>query len=254
MSGHSKWSKVKHFKGAVDAKRGKLFSKLGKELTVAAKHGGGDPGFNPRLRTILMKARAVNMPAENIDRAIKKGTGELPGQTYEEATYEGYAAGGVALLVDVLTDSKNRTAAEIRTIFTKHGGHMAGANAVKHLFHRKGQIAVAKEQISEDDLMTLVLDAGAEDMVVHPDSFEIITDPHQFEPVHKALETKGIKPQLAEVTQLPLTPVPVADEKTARAILALIDALEDNDDVQNVYSNYDIPDEIVEKVNAAAAG
>jgi len=252
MSGHSKWAKVKHFKGAVDAKRGKLFSKLGKEMTVAAKHGGGDPGFNPRLRTILLKAKAANMPADNIDRAIKKGTGELPGQTYEEVTYEGYAAGGVALLIDVLTDSKNRTAAEIRMIFTKHGGHMAGANAVKHLFHRKGQIAVPKEQISEDELMALVLEAGAEDMVVHPDSYEIITDPHQFEGVHKVLETKGIKPQLAEVTQLPLTPVPVADEKTARAVLSLVDALEDNDDVQNVYSNYDIPDEIMEKAQAAA--
>jgi len=252
MSGHSKWAKVKHFKGAVDAKRGKIFSKLGKEMTVAAKHGGGDPGFNPRLRTILLKAKAANMPADNIERAIKKGTGELPGQIYEEVTYEGYAAGGVALLIDVLTDSKNRTAAEIRTIFTKHGGHMAGANAVKHLFHRKGQLAVAKEQISEDDLMTLVLEAGAEDMVVHSDSYEIITDPHQFEAVHKALETKGIKPLSAEVTQLPLTPVPVADEKTARAVLSLVDALEDSDDVQNVYSNYDIPDEIMEKAQPAA--
>jgi YebC/PmpR family DNA-binding regulatory protein len=253
MSGHSKWSKIKHTKGVVDSKRGKVFAKLGKEMTVAAKHGGGDPGFNPRLRTILMKARAVNMPADNIDRAIKKGTGELPGVSYEEMTYEGYATGGVALLVEVLTDSKNRTAAEIRMMFTKHGGNMAGANAVKHLFHRKGQIAVAKEQISEDDLMALVLDAGAEDMTAHPDGYEIITDPHQFEAVHKALETKGIKPQSAEVTQLPLTPVPVADEKTARAVLALIDALEDNDDVQNVYSNCEIPDEIVEKATAAAA-
>ena len=253
MAGHSKWAKVKHFKGAVDAKRGKLFSKLGKEMTVAAKHGGGDPGFNPRLRTILLKAKAANMPADNIERAIKKGTGELPGQTYEEVTYEGYAAGGVALLVDVLTDSKNRTAAEIRAIFTKHGGHMAGANAVKHLFHRKGQITVAREQISEDDLMTLVLEAGAEDMIVHSDSYEIVTDPHQFEAVHKALETKSIKPQSAEVTQLPLTPVPVADERAARAVLSLVDALEDNDDVQKVYSNYDIPDEIMEKAQSAAA-
>jgi YebC/PmpR family DNA-binding regulatory protein len=252
MSGHSKWSKIKHTKGVVDAKRGKIFAKLAKEIAVACKHGGGDPGFNPRLRTILMKARAVNMPADNIDRAIKKGTGELPGVTYEEITYEGYAPGGVALLVDLLTDSKNRTAAEIRTMFSKHGGNMAVAGAVKHLFHRKGQILVAKEQISEDDLMGLVLDAGAEDMVSHPDSYEILTDPHQFEAVHKALEAKNIKPQSAEVTQLPITPVPVADEKTARAVLSLIDALEDNDDVQNVYSNCDIPDEIMEKTQAAA--
>jgi YebC/PmpR family DNA-binding regulatory protein len=252
MSGHSKWSKIKHTKGVVDSKRGKVFAKLGKELTVAARHGGGDPGFNPRLRTILMKARAVNMPADNIDRAIKKGTGELPGVSYEEITYEGYAPGGVALLVELLTDSKNRTAAEIRTLFSKHGGHMAVAGAVKHLFHRKGQILVAKEQISEDDLMSLALDAGAEDMISHPDTHEILTDPHQFEAVHKALETKNIKPQSAEITFLPLTPVPVADEKTARAVLALIDALEDNDDVQSVYANDDIPDEIMEKIQAAA--
>jgi YebC/PmpR family DNA-binding regulatory protein len=253
MSGHSKWSKVKHFKGAVDAKRGKLFAKLGKEMAVAAKHGGGDPGFNPRLRTILLKARASNMPADNIERAIKKGTGELPGVSYEEITYEGYAPGGVALLVELLTDNKNRTAAEIRTLFTKHGGNMAGAGAVKHLFHRKGQILVAKEQISEDELMTLALDAGAEDMSSHPENYEIITDPHQFEAVHKALEAKGIKPQSAEVTNLPLTPVLVTDEKTARAVLALVEALEDNDDVQNVYSSEDIPDDVMEKVHAAAA-
>ena len=252
MSGHSKWSKIKHTKGVVDSKRGKVFAKLGKEMTVAAKHGGGDPGFNPRLRTILMKARAVNMPADNIDRAVKKGTGELPGVTYEEITYEGYAQGGVAILVDLLTDNKNRTAAEIRTIFTKHGGNMAGAGAVKHLFHRKGHILVPKEQISEEDLMTLVLEAGAEDMTAQDDTYEILSDPHQFEEIHKALEAKSIKPQSAEVTYLPITPVPVADEKTARAVLSLIEALEDNDDVQNVYANFDIPDEIMEKTQAAA--
>src|SRR5579871_5242256 len=202
MSGHSKWSKIKHTKGVVDSKRGKVFAKLGKEMTVAAKHGGGDPGFNPRLRTILMKARAVNMPADNIERAIKKGTGELPGVTYDEITYEGYAPGGVALLVELLTDNKNRTAGEIRSIFTKHGGNMAGANAVKHLFHRKGQILVAKDQISEDELMSLVIDAGAEDMIAHPDTYEILTEPNQFEVVHKALEAKNIKPQSAEIAQL----------------------------------------------------
>jgi len=253
MSGHSRWSKVKHYKGTLDSKRGKTFAKLGKEMSVAAKHGGGDPGFNPRLRTILMKARAVNMPADNIDRAIKKGTGELPGVMYEEITYEGYAPGGVALLMELLTDNKNRTAAEIRQIFTKHGGNMAVSGAVKHLFHRKGQILVAKEQISEDDLMGLALDAGAEDMISHPDTYEILTDPHQVEAVHKALEAKGIKPQSAEIAFLPLTTAAITDEKTARAALGLIDALEDNDDVQNVYSNEDIPDEIMEKATAAAA-
>ena len=253
MSGHSKWSKVKHYKGALDAKRGKVFAKFAKEIAVACKHGGGDPGFNPRLRTILMKARAANMPADNIERAIKKGSGELEGVNYEEVTYEGYAPGGVALLVELLTDNKNRSAAEIRTIFTKHGGNMAGAGAVKHLFHRKGQLLVSKDQISEDDLIALALDAGAEDVQTHSENYEIITDPHQFEAVHKALEAKGIKPQSAEVTQLPITPVRVTDERTARAVLALVEALEDSDDVQNVYSSEDIPDDVIEKVHAAAA-
>jgi YebC/PmpR family DNA-binding regulatory protein len=253
MSGHSKWSKVKHYKGVLDTKRGQVFAKLAKEISVSCKHGGGDPGFNPRLRTILMKSRAANMPVDNIDRAIKKGTGELPGVAYEEVTYEGYGAGGVALLVDLLTDNKNRSAAEIRLIFVKHGGHMAGANAVKHLFHRKGQILVSKGQLSEDDLMTLVLEAGAEDMITQEDSYEILTDPHQLEAVHKALESKGIKPQLAEMTQLPITPVPVTDEKIARSVLGLVEALEENDDVQSVYPSCEIPDEILEKISAAAA-
>jgi YebC/PmpR family DNA-binding regulatory protein len=243
MSGHSRWSKVKHYKGGIDAKRGKIFAKLGKEMSVACKHGGGDPGFNPRLRTILMKARAANMPVENIERAIKKGTGELPGVVYEEITYEGYAPGGVALLVELLTDNKNRTAGEIRAIFTKHGGNLAGAGAVKHLFHRKGQFLIAKGQISEDELLTIALEAGADDVLTHTENYEVITDPHQFEAVHKALER--IKPQSAEIAQLPSTTVPVTDEKIARAVLDLIEALEDNDDVQNVFSNEDIPDAIL---------
>jgi YebC/PmpR family DNA-binding regulatory protein len=251
MAGHSKWAKVKHIKAVVDAKKGKIFGKLAKEITVAAKQGGGDPGFNPRLRTILMKARAVNMPADNIERAIKKGTGELPGVTYEEVTYEGFAPGGVAVLVEVLTDNKNRTAGEIRSIFTKHGGHLAGVGAVKHLFHRKGQFLISKDQISEDELLAVALDAGAEDVLTHAENYEVLTDPHQFEAVHKALETKGVKPQSAEIAQLPITSVPVTDEKTARAVLDLLDALEDHDDVQNVYSSEDIPDEILEKAQAA---
>ncbi len=248
MSGHSKWSKVKRYKGVLDAKRGKIFSKLTKEIAVACKHGGGDPGFNPRLRTILMKARAANMPVENIDRAIKKGTGELAGVNYEEITYEGYAPGGVALLIDVLTDNKNRTASEIRMMLTKAGGHLASA---KHLFHRKGQITIPKEQIGEDDLMTLVLDAGAEDMVSDETDYAITTDSHAFEAVHKAIETKGLKPTTAEVAYLPITPVPLNDEKTAKSALALVEALEEHDDVQNVHSNFDIPDEIIEKLAAA---
>src|SRR6266404_3860670 len=253
MSGHSKWHTIKHKKGAADAKRGRVFTKLIKEITVAARVGGGDPEGNPRLRTVILAAKAANMPKDNIEKAIKKGTGELPGVSYEEITYEGYGPGGVALLIELLTDNKNRTAAEIRMIFTKHGGNMAVMGAVKHLFHRKGQILVAKEQISEDDLMGLALDAGAEDMTSHPDTYEILTDPHQVEAVHKALEAKGIKPQSAEIAFLPLTFAAITDEKTARATLALIDALEDNDDVQNVYSNEDISDDLMEKAQAAAA-
>jgi YebC/PmpR family DNA-binding regulatory protein len=245
MAGHSKWSKVKRYKGALDAKRGKIFSKFAKEIAVACKHGGGDPGFNPRLRTILMKARAANMPADNIDRAIKKGTGELEGVNYEEITYEGYAPGGVALLVEVLTDNKNRTVADVRTIFNKGGGTLGSAGAVKHLFQRKGHIAVPKTAIGEDDLMSLVLDAGAEDMITQPDVYEIITDPMQFEPVHKAIEDKGIKPEAAEVGWFPLSPVPVTDASTAKAILALIESLEEHDDIQNVHANYDIPDDLI---------
>src|SRR5712691_11589822 len=198
MAGHSKWKQIKRKKAVTDQKRGAVFTRLIREITIAAKAGGGDPGGNARLRTAIDAAKAENMPADNIDRAIKKGTGELPGVTYEEITYEGYAPGGVALLMELLTDNKNRTAAEIRMIFTKHGGNMAVMGAVKHLFHRKGQILVPKEQVSEDDLLTLALDAGAEDMLVHPDSYEILTDPHQLETVHKILEAKGIKPESVE--------------------------------------------------------
>ncbi|MCX7886058.1 MAG: YebC/PmpR family DNA-binding transcriptional regulator [Verrucomicrobiae bacterium] len=247
MAGHSKWAKVKHYKTVLDARRGKIFSKIAKEIAVACKLGGGDPTFNPRLRAVLLKARAVNMPSENIERAIKRGTGELEGLSYEELTYEGFAPGGVGVLVEVLTDNKNRTAAEIRLLFTKHGGHMAPA---KHLFHRKGQIVIPREQIGEEELMGLVLDAGAEDMVTHEETYEITTDPHQFEAVHKALEARKLKPISAEVAWVAVTPVPVNDEKTARAVLALVEALEDHDDVQNVYYCADIPSEFMEKAPA----
>ncbi|MEI6085080.1 MAG: YebC/PmpR family DNA-binding transcriptional regulator [Verrucomicrobiota bacterium] len=242
MSGHSRWSKVKHYKGGIDAKRGKVFAKLGKQISVACKHGGGDPGFNPRLRTILMQARAASMPVDNIERAIKKGTGELGGVTYEEITYEGYAAGGVGILVELLTDNKNRTAGEIRALFTKHGGNLSPA---KHLFHRKGQFLIAKDQIAEDDLIAVALDAGAEDIQTHAENYEVLTDPAQFEIVHKALEAKGLKSAAAAIVYLAIIPVAVTDEKTARAVLNLLDALEDNDDVQNVYSSEDIPEKLL---------
>ncbi len=250
MSGHSRWSKVKHYKGGIDAKRGKIFAKFGKEIAVACKHGGGDPGFNPRLRTILMKSRAANMPLENIERAIKKGTGELGNVNYEEITYEGYAPGGVAILVELLTDNKNRTAGEVRAIFTKHGGNMAGAGAVKHLFHRKGQILLAKNAIPEDVLLEVALEAGADDVITHEENFEVLTDPHHFEAVHKAIEAKHVKPQSAEIVYLPMNWVPVNDEKTAKAVLELIEALEDNDDVQNVFANDEIPDALMAKAAA----
>lgn len=249
MSGHSRWSTIKHKKGATDAKRGKVFSKLGKEIAVAARLGGGDADMNPRLRTALNKAREVNMPSDNIDRAIKRGTGELPGVVYEEITYEGFGPGGIALIVDVMTDNKNRSSAEIRNMFSKCGGNMGGGS-VKHLFHRRGHFVVDKSKISEDDLMTLALDAGAEDMTTTDAGYEITCEPARFDAVHKALEAKGIKASPAELTYLPLTPVPIGDEATARAIVKLMGELEDHDDVQNVYSNFDIPDDLLARASA----
>jgi YebC/PmpR family DNA-binding regulatory protein len=249
MSGHSRWSTIKHKKGVTDARRGKVFSKLGKEIAVAARLGGGDADMNPRLRTALNKAREVNMPSDNIDRAIKRGTGELPGVVYEEITYEGFGPGGIALIVDVMTDNKNRSSAEIRNMFSKCGGNMGGGS-VKHLFHRRGHFVVDKSKISEDDLMTLALDAGAEDMTTTEAGYEITCEPAKFDAVHKALEAKGIKANPAELTYLPLTPVPIDDEATAKAILRLMGELEDHDDVQNVYSNFDIPDDLMAKVSS----
>ncbi len=251
MSGHSKWSTIKRKKGAADAKRGKIFSMISKEITVAARQSGGDPGFNPRLRTVLLKAKQANMPADNIDRAIKKGTGELPGVSYDEVTYEGYAPGGVALLVDVLTDNKNRSAAEVRAIFTKNQGNLAGANAVKHLFQYRGQIIVAAETADEERVMEIALENGAEDMTRSGDTYEIVTDPADFEKVHKTLEDNEIKTEQAEVVWLPINAVPVTDEQTAQQILRLVEALEDNEDVQAVHANFDIADEIMDKLTAA---
>ena len=249
MSGHSRWSTIKHKKGATDAKRGKVFSKLGKEIAVAARLGGGDADMNPRLRTALIKAREVNMPSDNIDRAIKRGTGELPGVVYEEITYEGFGPGGTALIVDVMTDNKNRSSAEVRNMFSKCGGNMGGGST-KHLFHRRGHFVVDKSKISEDDLMTLALDAGAEDMTTTDAGYEITCEPAKFDAVHKALEAKGIQANPGELTYLALSPVPIGDEATAKAILRLMGELEDHDDVQNVYSNFDIPDDLLAKASA----
>src|SRR5688572_25111096 len=242
MAGHSKWAKVKHFKGALDAKRGKIFAKLSKEVTIASKIGGGDPNMNPRLRMALLKCRAANMPNDNIDRAIKRGTGGGEAGNFEDLTYEVYGPHGVALLVELSTDNRNRTAAEIRSLLSKNAGTIATSGSVSRLFHRKGQIVVPRESASEDQLMELALEAGADDFKADADAFEILTEPGRFEAVHKAVESKGIKPAVAEVTSLPVSTVPVTDAAAAAAVTRLLDALEDHDDVKEVYSNADLPD------------
>lgn len=242
MSGHSKWAKVKHFKGAIDAKRGKIFSKLSKEITIAAKLGGGDANMNPRLRMVLLKCRGANMPNDNIDRAIKKGTGGGEMANFEDLTYEIYGPQGVAVLVEVTTDNRNRTASEIRSLVTKSGGSIATAGSVTRLFHRKGQIIIPREAADEDKVMEVALEAGAEDFKAEPQGYEIITDPAHFEAVHKQLEAKGIKAAVAEVTELASITVPLAAEQSVAAVTRLIDALEDHDDVKEVYSNAELPD------------
>ena len=248
MSGHSKWATTKHKKAAVDAKRGKIFTKIIREITVSARTGGGDPDGNPRLRMIIAKAKEANMPADNIKRAIQKGTGELPGVNYEETSYEGYGPGGVALLLDILTDNKNRTVGEVRHTLGKHGGNMAETGAVSWVFERKGMIALPKEGVKEDDLMTLALEAGAEDFLsADVSNFEVITAPHDLEVVKKAILDAGLTPVLSEVTFLPKTTVKL-EGKQAEQMIRLVDALEDNDDVQNVYANFDISDEEMEKM------
>ena len=245
MSGHSKWASIKHKKAATDAKRGKVFTKFIKEITVASRRGGGDLNTNPRLRTAIDRAKQANMPQDNIDRAIKKGTGELEGVSYEEFTIEGYGPGGVAIMVEVLTDNKNRTTADIRSIFSKKNGNVAGAGSVGWMFEKKGYIEVDKAAASEDDTMSIVLDAGAQDMETEEDFYAITTSPKDFEAVKKALEDNNIKPKSAELTMLPKSTVKLAGND-ATQILTLVEALEDSDDVQNVYANFDIPDEMLE--------
>jgi YebC/PmpR family DNA-binding regulatory protein len=241
MAGHSKWAKVKHFKGAIDAKRGKIFSKLSKEISIAAKLAGADPAMNPRLRMVLLKCRAANMPNDNIERAIKKGIGGGEGASFEDLTYEIYGPHGVAVLVEVSTDNRNRTASEIRSIVTKNGGSIATQGSVTRLFHRKGQMIVPREAANEDQLMEVALEAGAEDFKTEPQGYEILTVPAQFEAVHKQVEAKGIKPAVAEITELPTVTVPLSDEAAIAAVNRLLDALEDHDDVKEVYSNAEFP-------------
>ncbi|HEY7727209.1 MAG TPA: YebC/PmpR family DNA-binding transcriptional regulator [Candidatus Eisenbacteria bacterium] len=248
MSGHSKWATIKRKKAAVDAKRGKIFTKYIKEITIAARMGGRDPEANPRLRTAIAGAKSVNMPADNIERAVKKGTGELPGVSYEEATYEGYGPGGIAILIDCLTDNRNRTTGEVRHILTKHGGRMAEAGAVQWMFHAKGTIAVARSAVDEDTLIGLALDAGAEDVGLDdPDVFEITSTPHEFEAVRKAIEGKGIPVSSAEIGKVPQSTISLG-EKDAEQALKLMEALEDHDDVQRVSSNLDVTEEILARL------
>ena len=247
MSGHSKWSSIKHKKAAADSKRGKIFTKIIREIMVAARVGGGDPNSNPRLRTAIGTAKEANMPADNIERAIKKGTGDMEGITYEETHYEGYGPNGVAVFVRCLTDNKNRTASEIRNIFSKRGGSLAGAGSVAWIFEKKGLIVVPQSAASEEKLMELVLQAGAEDLSASGDKFEVITDHASFDAVKHGLEKAQIKIDSGELTYIPKNQVALPPDK-ARAVLALIDALEDHDDVQNVYANFEIPDEVMKEL------
>ncbi|NQU38350.1 MAG: YebC/PmpR family DNA-binding transcriptional regulator [Lentisphaerae bacterium] len=250
MSGHSKWATIKHKKGAADAKRGQAFSKISKELMVVARQGGSDPSMNPTLRTVIQKAKSVNMPADNMERAIKKGAGELEGAVYEEILYEGYAGGGGGLIVLALTDNKNRAAAEIRHIFSKHGSSFAAQGSVSRGFQRKGQIFVDAEKADEDELMAIVLEAGADDMTQGGDQFEILTDPNAFNDVTEALEKAGVETLSAEVCLVSDTLVPVTEKSTAASIIRFVDALEDNDDVQSVFTNMDIDEAIMQELDA----
>ena len=246
MSGHSKWSTIKHKKAAQDAKRGAMFTKVIKELTVAARIGGGDVDMNPRLRTAVLKAKAVNMPQDTMQRAMK-GTGELPGVNYEEITYEGYGPSGVAMIVTVLTDNRNRTVAEIRKIFSKNGGNLGESGCVAWMFQKKGLIVVDKDKVDEDELFTIALESGAEDVRPADAMYEVITSVEDFEPVKQAITTKGIEPSSSEVSLLPQTTVRLEGSQ-ARQLLKLMDELEEHDDVQNVYANFDIPDEVMAEV------
>ena len=248
MAGHSKWSKVKRFKGAIDTKRGQIFSKLSKEISIAAKTGGGDPDGNPRLRSAIQTARAQSMPNDNIERAIKRGTGEGSEAHLEEIVYEGYAPGGVAVIVEAATDNKNRTAAEIRSIFSKNDGNLASTGSVSYMFHKKGQIIVPRMSIEEDRILELALEAGAEELTTEGDEYVITTSHDQLYAVADTLKKGGVTTDGQKFTFIPDTTIPIADEAIARQIVRLCDALEEDDDVQNVYSNLDIPDELLARL------
>lgn len=248
MSGHSKWATIKRKKAATDQARGKLFSKYIKEITIAARQGGGDAEANPRLRSAIAAAKSVNMPAGNIERAVKRGTGEIDGANYEETQYEGYGPGGVALLVEVATDNRNRTAGDIRHIFTKNGGNLGEAGSVAYLFKPRGVILIEKNAVAEDTLIEITLEAGADDVNTEGDSYEVLTPPAQLEAVKQALASRSVPVQSAEATKLSSLQVPVS-EKDAEAVLRLVDALEDHDDVLRVYSNFTAPDEVLARLS-----
>jgi YebC/PmpR family DNA-binding regulatory protein len=249
MSGHSKWATIKHQKGAKDKARGKLFAKLIRQIEVAAREGGSDIDGNPTLRTMVIKAKAASVPTDTIDRAIKRGTGELEGVTYESITYEGYAPGGVAMLVDVLTDNRNRTGAEIRSLFSKYGGSMAEPGAVSWQFARRAVLSVPRS-FSEDDVMLAALDAGADDIVDEGDTWRVTGEPTALDDIRTALEAAGMTVTSAESTMISSTSVPLASAEDAKKVLRILDILEDHDDVQDVYSNFDIPDDILQTVEA----
>ncbi len=249
MAGHSKWANIKYRKMREDAKRGRIFTRLTREIIVAAREGGGDPETNPRLRTAIAAAKAANMPKENIERAIKRGTGELPGVTYEEVTYEGYGPGGVAVIVETITDNRNRTVSEIRYIFSKHGGSLGETGCVSWLFDKKGVITIKGQGLSEDDLLMVALEAGAEDLKKEEDTFQIITAPEDFEAVKEALEREGLPIEEAEITLVPKNTVRVEGDK-AEKVLKLMDALESLDEVQKTYANFEIPEEVMASLGA----
>ena len=251
MSGHSKWATIKHKKGAADARKGAVYTKIIKEITMAARNGGGNPDTNSALRTSMSKAKEANMPSDNVKNAIKRGTGELPGIVYETINYEAYGPAGVAIMVEALTDNKNRTTAELRNLLSKKGGNMAGAGSVAWMFNKKGYIVVDKNTVKEDVLMDVALEAGAEDIRTGESSFEVISSAQNFEKVKSALAGKGINYQSAEVTMLPTSTVKVAAGPDAKQLLSLIETLEDHDDVQDVYANFDIPDEVIEQLAAS---
>jgi len=246
MSGHSKWSTIKRKKGAVDAKRGKIFSRLAKEITVSARLGGGDPDGNPRLRAAIAAAKQENMPKDNIQRAINKGTGEGGGSNLEEVIYEGYGPEGVAIMVDSLTDNKNRTVSDLRHLFTKYGGSMGEPGCVSWMFDKKGVIVFDRDAVKEDELFEAALESGAEDLQTTESQFEVLTDPATFVEVKEELESRGFEPALAELQLRPQTTVPIEEGNRAQTILQLVESLEDHDDVNNVFANFDIPDRILE--------